>query len=145
PVPVRRCVCSPSGSCTRASEAWRLWRLLHSQTAWRRRDMLHNLKGRSDEEMLKGQAVRSQKACWDKALGVRILLQKPFSNANRLPLGDVKMGMSQSSREVEGAFVKLNATTTKTLLSLHQTLKVLLNQVDSMSRVSDNNSASKDD
>ncbi|KAI5058207.1 hypothetical protein GOP47_0026377 [Adiantum capillus-veneris] len=107
-------------------------------------DMLHNLKGRSDEEMLKGQAVRTQKALWDKALGVRILLQKPFSNANRLPLGDVKMGMSQS-REVEGAFAKLNATTTKTLLSLHQTLKVLLNQVDSMSRVSDNNSASKDD
>ncbi|MCO5591063.1 hypothetical protein L7F22_045040 [Adiantum nelumboides] len=107
-------------------------------------DMLHNLKGRSDEEMLKGQAVRSQKALWDNCLEVRILLQKPFSNANRLPLGDIKDGMCQSSREVEGAFAKLNAASTNTMLSLHQTLKVLLNQVDSLSKVSDNDSASKD-
>ncbi|MCO5586093.1 hypothetical protein L7F22_040032 [Adiantum nelumboides] len=108
-------------------------------------DMLRNLKGRSDEEMLKGQAVRSQKALWDKALEVRILLQKPFSNANRLPLGNIKDGMCQSSREVEGAFAKLNAASTNTMLSLHQTVKVLLNQVDPLSKVSDNDSASKDD
>eukprot|EP00250_Pteridium_aquilinum_P022809 c25735_g1_i1 orf=320-1726(-) len=99
--------------------------------------MLHNLKGRSDEEVLKGQAVRSQKALWDKALEVRILLQKPFSSANRLPLGDTRLHISESNKEVDNAFAKLCASSIKTLDCLHQTVKVLMNQNDSMNRTSD--------
>ncbi|RXI05068.1 hypothetical protein DVH24_006325 [Malus domestica] len=45
-------------------------------------DILKNLK---DEDLLKGQAVKNQKALWDKALEFRFLLQKAFSNSNRLP------------------------------------------------------------
>ncbi|RXI05065.1 hypothetical protein DVH24_006322 [Malus domestica] len=49
------------------------------------RDILKNLKRHKDKDLLKGQAVKNQKALWDKALEFRFLLQKAFSNSNRLP------------------------------------------------------------
>ncbi|VVA41039.1 PREDICTED: putative uncharacterized DDB_G0270496 [Prunus dulcis] len=47
--------------------------------------MTDNLKHHKDEDLLKGQAVRNQKALWDKTLEFRFLLQKACSSSNRLP------------------------------------------------------------
>ncbi|KAH7425523.1 hypothetical protein KP509_11G058800 [Ceratopteris richardii] len=106
-------------------------------------DMLNNLKGRSDEELLKGRSVRNQKAMWDKALEIRILLQKPFTNANRLPLGDTKTHTCESSEEIASAFERLNEASINTVHCLHQTLTTLLSQVDARSKVSDDDKDGK--
>ncbi|XP_022843221.1 protein AATF [Olea europaea var. sylvestris] len=45
-------------------------------------DLLRNLKGHKDEDIQKGQAVRNQRALWDKTLEFRFLLQKAFSSSN---------------------------------------------------------------
>ncbi|KAL6289848.1 hypothetical protein ACE6H2_007358 [Prunus campanulata] len=44
-------------------------------------DILKNLKRHKDEDLLKGQAVKNQKALWDKTLEFRFLLQKAFSSS----------------------------------------------------------------
>ncbi|GMH00635.1 hypothetical protein Nepgr_002474 [Nepenthes gracilis] len=50
------------------------------------RNLVENLKHHKDEDLLKGQAaVKNQKALWDKFLEIRFLLQKAFTNSNRLP------------------------------------------------------------
>ncbi|KAG6677403.1 hypothetical protein I3842_14G024300 [Carya illinoinensis] len=48
-------------------------------------DILKDMKRHKDEDLLKGQAVKNQKALWDKTLEFRFLLQKAFSSSNRLP------------------------------------------------------------
>ncbi|CAA2974292.1 Protein Aatf [Olea europaea subsp. europaea] len=61
-------------------------------------DLLRNLKGHKDEDIQKGQAVRNQRALWDKTLEFRFLLQKAFSSSNRLPqaLVDYNPSIAQS-------------------------------------------------
>ncbi|KAF5186927.1 rRNA processing protein-like protein [Thalictrum thalictroides] len=51
----------------------------------RDKDILMNLMRHKDEDFLKGQAVRNQKALWDKTLELRFSLQKAFSSSNKLP------------------------------------------------------------
>ncbi|KAB2626859.1 protein AATF-like [Pyrus ussuriensis x Pyrus communis] len=63
---------------------------------YQEQDILKNLKRHKDEDLLKGQAVKNQKALWDKALEFRFLLQKAFSNSNRLPQ------TSESSKNIDG-------------------------------------------
>ncbi|XP_030956384.1 protein BFR2-like isoform X1 [Quercus lobata] len=58
-------------------------------------DIFNDLKRHKDEDLLKGQAVKYQKALWDKALELRLLVQKAFSSANRLP--QVFFGNSERS------------------------------------------------
>lgn len=104
-------------------------------------EMLRGLRGRSNDEVEKGQAVSCQKALWDKALEVRILLQKPFASANRLPLGDMKSFMSESNIEVENAFAKLTASSIETLGCLTETLKALSEQNGFINKASDDSNA----
>lgn len=89
-------------------------------------EMLRGLKGRSDEDMEKGQAVSHQKALWDKALELRILLQKPFSSVNRLPKEDVKTMICENNTEVKEAFSRLTASSIETLRCLSELFEALL-------------------
>lgn len=51
----------------------------------REQSLIQNLKHHKDEGLLKGQAIKSQKALWDKAIELRINLQKAFFISNKLP------------------------------------------------------------
>ncbi|KAM2279954.1 hypothetical protein ACFX1S_040728 [Malus domestica] len=70
-------------------------------------DILKNLKGHKDEDLLKGQAVKNQKALWDKALEFRFLLQKAFSSSRRLPQEPVRSLFCNSHEGVNAAYSDL--------------------------------------
>ncbi|CAM6085061.1 unnamed protein product [Calypogeia fissa] len=65
------------------------------------------LKGQERDSQQKGQAVQNQKALWDRALEVRISLQKILSSANRLPREQAKLELCQENEEVKEAYAKL--------------------------------------
>ncbi|CAN6566812.1 unnamed protein product [Malus baccata var. baccata] len=75
------------------------------------RDILKNLKGHKDEDLLKGQAVKNQK---DKALEFRFLLQKAFSSSHRLPQEPVRSLFCDSHEGVNAAYSDLNSYFQKT-------------------------------
>ncbi|KAB2627238.1 protein AATF-like [Pyrus ussuriensis x Pyrus communis] len=70
-------------------------------------DILKNLKRHKDEDLLKGQAMKNQKALWDKALEFRFLHQKAFSNSNRLPQEPVRSLFCDSHQGVSTAYSDL--------------------------------------
>ncbi|XP_070681303.1 uncharacterized protein [Malus domestica] len=70
-------------------------------------DILKNLKGHKDEDLLKGQAVKNQRALWDKALEFRFLLQKAFSSSHRLPQEPVRSLFCDSHEGVNAAYSDL--------------------------------------
>ncbi|TQE01188.1 hypothetical protein C1H46_013211 [Malus baccata] len=78
------------------------WNLRHQE-----QDILKNLKGHKDEDLLKGQAVKNQKALWDKALEFRFLLQKAFSSSHRLPQEPVRSLFCDSHEGVNAAYSDL--------------------------------------
>ncbi|KAJ8763598.1 hypothetical protein K2173_002481 [Erythroxylum novogranatense] len=81
-------------------------------------DLLKNLKRHKDEDVLKDQAVKNQKALWDKALEFRFLLQKTFSSSNRLPLDFSIRSSFCESDGVSVAYDDLISSSKKTLDSL---------------------------
>ncbi|KAK2650861.1 hypothetical protein Ddye_018350 [Dipteronia dyeriana] len=70
-------------------------------------DILKNLKRHKDEDVLTGQAVKNQKALWDKTLEFRFLLQKAFSSSNRLPQEPVRASFCFSDEGVGTAYASL--------------------------------------
>ncbi|KAG8473659.1 hypothetical protein CXB51_035995 [Gossypium anomalum] len=95
---------------------------LHNQE----QDILRNLKHHKDEDVKKGQAVKNQKALWDKTLEFRFLLQKAFSSSNRLPRDPVRSSFCTSDEEVSAAYSDLITASKKTLDSLLELEGVLL-------------------
>ncbi|CAN7089853.1 hypothetical protein BRARA_I00655 [Brassica rapa] len=81
-------------------------------------DILKSLKRDKNEDLAKGQAVKNQKALWDKTLEIRFLLQKPFSTSNRLPQEHVKLSFCSEDEKVSTAYAELIASSKKTLDSL---------------------------
>ncbi|KAG2278371.1 hypothetical protein Bca4012_041307 [Brassica carinata] len=81
-------------------------------------DILKNLKRDKNEDLAKGQAVKNQKALWDKTLEIRFLLQKPFSTSNRLPHEHVKSSFCSEDEKVSTAYAELIASSKKTIDSL---------------------------
>ncbi|KAL5565065.1 hypothetical protein UlMin_028229, partial [Ulmus minor] len=81
-------------------------------------DILQNLKRHKDEDLLKGQAVKNQKALWDKTLEFRFLLQKAFSNSNRLPQEPIKSSFCDWDKSVNVAYSDLITSSKQTLDSL---------------------------
>ncbi|KAG2316783.1 hypothetical protein Bca52824_019905 [Brassica carinata] len=81
-------------------------------------DILKNLKRDKNEDVAKGQAVKNQKALWDKTLEIRFLLQKPFSSSNRLPQEHFKSSFCSEDEKVLTAYAELIASSKKTLDSL---------------------------
>ncbi|KAA3454009.1 RRNA processing protein-related isoform 1 [Gossypium australe] len=89
-------------------------------------DILRNLKHHKDEDVKKGQAVKNQKALWDKTLEFRFLLQKAFSSSNRLPRDPVRSSFCTSDEEVSAAYSELITASKKTLDSLLELGEALL-------------------
>uniref|UniRef100_A0A161ZJT9 Apoptosis-antagonizing transcription factor C-terminal domain-containing protein n=1 Tax=Daucus carota subsp. sativus TaxID=79200 RepID=A0A161ZJT9_DAUCS len=89
-------------------------------------DLLKNLRRQKDEDVLKGQAVKNQKALWDKTLELRFLLQKAFSNSNRLPQDPIRSSLCDSSSETSEAYSDLITTSKKTLDSIQKLQEALL-------------------
>ncbi|KAK6143170.1 hypothetical protein DH2020_023518 [Rehmannia glutinosa] len=78
-------------------------------------DLWRNLKRHKDEDLQKGQAVKNQRALWDKTLEFRFLLQKPFSSSNRLPQEPIRSLFCDTDSEVSEAYSDLVASSKKTL------------------------------
>ncbi|XP_038898605.1 putative uncharacterized protein DDB_G0270496 [Benincasa hispida] len=89
-------------------------------------DILKNLKQHKDEDFLKGQAVKNQRALWDKSLELRFLLQKAFSNSNRLPKEPIKSSFCELDKGVEVAYSDLITSSKNTLNSLWELQEALL-------------------
>ncbi|CAJ1827554.1 unnamed protein product [Sphenostylis stenocarpa] len=81
-------------------------------------DTLTNLKHHKNEDLLKGQAVKSQKALWYKILELRFLLQKPFSSSNRLPQESIKSSLCEADEAVKVAYSDLITSSKETLDSM---------------------------
>jgi protein AATF/BFR2 len=79
---------------------------------------LKNLKRDKGEDAVKGQAVKNQKALWDKILEFRFLLQKAFDRSNRLPQEPVKSLFCSEDEDVSTAYTDLVTSSKKTLDSL---------------------------
>ncbi|KAJ0668706.1 putative apoptosis-antagonizing transcription factor, AATF leucine zipper-containing [Helianthus annuus] len=88
-------------------------------------DMFRNIRRDQDDDILKGQAVKNQRALWDKTLEFRFLLQKSFSTSNCLPQEPIRSAFCNSSEEVKEAYSDLFDSSKKTLdsiLKLQETL-----------------------
>ncbi|KAK4270009.1 hypothetical protein QN277_023098 [Acacia crassicarpa] len=105
---------------------------LHKQ-----QDNLKNLKRHKDEDLLKGQAVKNQKALWYKILELRFLLQKPYSSSNRLPQEPVRSSLYGSDEGVSAAYSALITSSKETLDSILELQEALLAQNPSIAQGSD--------
>ncbi|KAL4178619.1 hypothetical protein AMTRI_Chr13g83150 [Amborella trichopoda] len=101
-------------------------------------DILEILKRNKDDDVLKGQAVKYQKALWDKALEIRILLQKAFSNSNRLPQEPLRSEFCNADEEVDQAYSELVTSTEKTIQCLLDLQEALIERNSSVSQKSRN-------
>ncbi|XP_047938683.1 putative uncharacterized protein DDB_G0270496 [Salvia hispanica] len=102
-------------------------------------DIWRNLKYRTDEDIQKGQAVKNQRALWDKTLELRFLLQKPFSSCNRLPEEKVKSLYCEADNEVSEAYSDLIASSKKTLDSILELQQALMSNNPSITRFEEGN------
>ncbi|KAL1807436.1 hypothetical protein ACET3Z_024426 [Daucus carota] len=103
-------------------------------------DLLKNLRRQKDEDVLKGQAVKNQKALWDKTLELRFLLQKAFSNSNRLPQDPIRSSFCDSSSETSEAYSDLITTSKKTLDSIQKLQEALLEKNPTITQGADGTS-----
>ncbi|XP_020577940.1 putative uncharacterized protein DDB_G0270496 isoform X2 [Phalaenopsis equestris] len=89
-------------------------------------DLLKNLRRHKDEDVIKGEAVKNQKALWDKTLEFRFLLQKSFSASNKLPQEPVKSYFCNSDTTADESFLELISSSKQTLNSLLELQEALL-------------------
>lgn len=101
------------------------------------RDILKNLKHHKEEDILKGQAVKNQKAVWDKTLELRFLLQKAYSSTNRLPQEPIRSSFCDSDKSVNVAYSDLITSSQKTLDSLLELQEALLEKNPSILQAKD--------
>ncbi|KAA8515868.1 hypothetical protein F0562_019047 [Nyssa sinensis] len=92
------------------------------------------------EDLLKGQAVKNQKALWDKTLEFRFLLQKAFSSSNRLPQEPLRSSFCESDTSVKEAYSDLITSSQTTLDSLLELLDALLEKNPSITPAINGNS-----
>ncbi|GER29283.1 protein AATF [Striga asiatica] len=92
----------------------------------REQNLWKNLKCHKDEDLQKGQAVKNQRALWDKTLEFRFLVQKPFSSCNRLPQEPVRTlfcGMDSDASEAYSDLIDSSKKTLDSILELQQALE----------------------
>ncbi|XP_072969391.1 uncharacterized protein [Typha angustifolia] len=89
-------------------------------------DLLKNLRRHKDEDALKGQAVKNQKALWDKTLEFRFILQKAFSTSNKLPKESVRSSFCNSDEAVSKAYLDLIQSSKQTLSCMLELQEALL-------------------
>nr|XP_020187594.1 protein AATF isoform X2 [Aegilops tauschii subsp. strangulata] len=90
--------------------------------------ILQTLKQHRDDDVSRGQAVKNQKALWDKTLEMRFLLQKAFSTSNKLPKDPSKSRFCSHDQEIEQAYVDLLDSSKQTLGCMLELQKALLEQ-----------------
>ncbi|KAL5200418.1 hypothetical protein ABZP36_021621 [Zizania latifolia] len=90
------------------------------------KNILETLKQHRDDDVSRGQAVKNQKALWDKTLEMRFLLQKAFSTSNKLPKEPVKSIFCQNNQEVEQAYFDLLNSLKQTLVCMLELQEALL-------------------
>ncbi|OMO74312.1 hypothetical protein CCACVL1_16836 [Corchorus capsularis] len=117
-------------------ELEKVYEELHHQE----QNILRNLKRHKDEDVQKGQAVKNQKALWDKTLEFRFLLQKAFSSSNRLPQEPIRSSFCASDEGVSAAYSDLLTSSKKTLDSLLELQEALLENNPSITQSADGNS-----
>ncbi|XP_068637579.1 uncharacterized protein [Aristolochia californica] len=78
-------------------------------------DLLKSLTLLKNEDLLKGQAVKNQKALWDKTLELRFLLQKAYSNSNKLPQEPMRSSFCKSDDAIDEVYNDLVTSAEKTL------------------------------
>ncbi|XP_051143747.1 uncharacterized protein LOC127260114 [Andrographis paniculata] len=89
-------------------------------------DLWRNLKHSKDDDIQKGQAVKNQRALWDKTLEFRFLLQKSFASSNRLPLEPIRSSFCDSDSDVGQGYSELIASSKKTLDSILELQQALI-------------------
>lgn len=94
----------------------------------KQQDLVNDLKRHKDEDAIKGQAVKNQKALWDKNLELRFLLQKAFSSSNKLPQEPVKSLFCSTDSLVNEAYSNLASSCKETLESMLELHEALLEQ-----------------
>ncbi|PIN27158.1 Apoptosis antagonizing transcription factor/protein transport protein [Handroanthus impetiginosus] len=103
-------------------------------------DIWRNLKHQKDEDLQKGQAVKNQRALWDKTLELRFLVQKAFSSSNRLPQEPVRSLFCDTDSRVSEAYSDLIASSKKTLDSILELQQALLDNNPSIIQSGEANS-----
>ncbi|KAK6920364.1 AATF leucine zipper-containing domain [Dillenia turbinata] len=103
-------------------------------------DLLKNLTRHKEEDLLKGQAVKNQRVLWDKSLAFRFLLQKPFSSSNRLPQGPLRSSFCDLDKDVSVAYSDLVTSCQKTLDTLLELQKALVEKNPAISQATEGNS-----
>ncbi|KAM3346976.1 hypothetical protein ACQJBY_021141 [Aegilops geniculata] len=99
--------------------------------------ILQTLKQHRDDDVSRGQAVKNQKALWDKTLEMRFLLQKAFSTSNKLPKDPFKSRFCSHYQEIEQAYVDLLDSSKQTLGCMLELQKALLEQNQAAKGVND--------
>ncbi|KAJ9563164.1 hypothetical protein OSB04_008324 [Centaurea solstitialis] len=107
-------------------------------------DLFRNIRRDQGEDLLKGQAVKSQRALWDKTLEFRFLLQKSFSNSNRLPQEPIRSAFCSSGEGVEEAYSDLIDSTKKTLDSILKLQEALIEKNPSIMEAAEEGDAAQD-
>uniref|UniRef100_A0A804N1D3 Protein AATF n=1 Tax=Zea mays TaxID=4577 RepID=A0A804N1D3_MAIZE len=79
-----------------------------------------------EEDALRGQAVKNQKAIWDKTMEMRFLLQKAFSTSNKLPQESIRTRFCNHDKQIEQAYDDLLNSTKHTLSSMMELQEVQL-------------------
>ncbi|KAF3337459.1 protein AATF isoform X1 [Carex littledalei] len=102
-------------------------------------NLLTNLKRHKDEDVLKGQAVKNQKALWDRTLELRFLLQKAFSSSNKLPKDPVRSEFCSSNEAVDKAYADIISSSQGVLSSMLDLQEALLEKNPSIVQTSDGN------
>lgn len=111
----------------------------------KQQDLLKDLKRHKDEDAMKGQAVKNQKALWDKTLEFRFLLQKAFSNSNKLPQEPIKSSFCNSDKLVDQAYSDLVSSCKETLDSMLELQEVLVEKNQSILQCTGNGKDSHTD
>nr|BAJ84831.1 predicted protein [Hordeum vulgare subsp. vulgare] len=99
--------------------------------------ILQTLKQHRDDDVSRGQAVKNQKALWDKTLEMRFLLQKAFSTSNKLPRDPSKSRFCSHDQEIEQAYVDLLDSSKQTLGCMLELQEALLERNQAAKGVND--------
>ncbi|KAJ7551786.1 hypothetical protein O6H91_06G028400 [Diphasiastrum complanatum] len=92
------------------------------------RELLKNLRVQTSDDSSKSEAVKQQKALWDRALELRIVLQKVVTNANRLPPGQSRLIFCSTTEVTRKAYEQLETSALRTLDCLMDLQEALIDQ-----------------
>ncbi|GJN32994.1 hypothetical protein PR202_gb21546 [Eleusine coracana subsp. coracana] len=84
------------------------------------------MKQHREEDALKGQSLKNQKAIWDKTLETRFLLQKAFATSNKLPQEPMKTKFCNHDMEIEQTYDDLLKSSKQTLSSMLELQEAML-------------------